>query len=222
MGALVSSAVSAGDTATATAYNNLRTDASSHAARHITSTEDLIDGDKLDITYNASNYTVTSSPAEADDLNDLTAHLKGIDDAIGSVPNGVIQVSIVYADGCSPTGKGDHPGYFAGQVDEVYYGFVVPSDFSSIVSAKVSMIAASSTTYIPDIYSDYGASGEAYNAHSESKTDYSQALAADTIYFWDISSILSSLAADDKVGIKVIHQNPARSAYWMELIVEYT
>jgi len=38
-----------------------------------------IDGDKLDITFTPTNYTPDSSPPEADDADDLTAHLKGID-----------------------------------------------------------------------------------------------------------------------------------------------
>lgn len=41
-----------------------------------------IDGDKLDIDWNPSNYTPTSSPAEATDVDHLTAHLAGIDAAL--------------------------------------------------------------------------------------------------------------------------------------------
>jgi hypothetical protein len=42
-----------------------------------------IDGDKLDIDWNPSNYTPLSSISEADDVDDLAAHLKGIDVALG-------------------------------------------------------------------------------------------------------------------------------------------
>ena len=41
-----------------------------------------IDGDKLDIDWNPSNYTPDSSISEADDADDLSAHLKGIDDKL--------------------------------------------------------------------------------------------------------------------------------------------
>lgn len=41
-----------------------------------------IDGDKLDITFNPTNYTPTDV-TETDDVDDLSAHLKGIDTAIG-------------------------------------------------------------------------------------------------------------------------------------------
>lgn len=41
-----------------------------------------IDGDKLDITWNPTNYTPTDV-TETDDVDDLSAHLKGIDTALG-------------------------------------------------------------------------------------------------------------------------------------------
>lgn len=44
-----------------------------------------LDGDKVDIDWTPSNYTPTTSPSEADSLDNLTAHLAGIDTAIGAV-----------------------------------------------------------------------------------------------------------------------------------------
>jgi hypothetical protein len=43
-----------------------------------------LDGDHLDITFTPSVYTPNASPPEASDVDDLAAHLKGIDDAIGA------------------------------------------------------------------------------------------------------------------------------------------
>jgi len=60
-------------------------DVSAHAARHITGGADEIDGDKLDIDYTPTNYTPTTAPAEADNVDNLTAHLAGIDTAIAGV-----------------------------------------------------------------------------------------------------------------------------------------
>jgi hypothetical protein len=42
--------------------------------------DDIIDPDKLDITWEPSTYTPDASPAEVDDVDDLAAHLAGIDD----------------------------------------------------------------------------------------------------------------------------------------------
>jgi len=41
-----------------------------------------LDGDHLDIDFTPSNYTPDASPAEADDVDSLAAHLKGIDTAL--------------------------------------------------------------------------------------------------------------------------------------------
>lgn len=42
-----------------------------------------MDGDRLDVDFTPSNYTPDATPAEADDVDDLAAHLKGIDAALG-------------------------------------------------------------------------------------------------------------------------------------------
>jgi hypothetical protein len=44
-----------------------------------------IDGDQLDIDFTPTNYTPSTAPAEASDLDHLTAHLAGIDNAIAGV-----------------------------------------------------------------------------------------------------------------------------------------
>lgn len=41
-----------------------------------------LDGDKIDIDWTPSYYTPDATPAEADDVDDLTAHLYGIDQAL--------------------------------------------------------------------------------------------------------------------------------------------
>lgn len=41
-----------------------------------------IDGDKVDIDYDPSDYSPDDSISEADDKNDLSAHLKGIEDSL--------------------------------------------------------------------------------------------------------------------------------------------
>ena len=44
-----------------------------------------LDGDKVDIDWNPTNYTPDSGISEADDADDLAAHLKGIDTALSTV-----------------------------------------------------------------------------------------------------------------------------------------
>ncbi len=42
-----------------------------------------LDGDHLDIDFTPSNYTPSTAPAEAADVDDLAAHLSGIDTLLG-------------------------------------------------------------------------------------------------------------------------------------------
>ena len=58
-------------------------DVSDHDARHERAGADEIDGDHLDIDWNPTNYTPSAAPAEAASIDDLTAHLKGLDDWFG-------------------------------------------------------------------------------------------------------------------------------------------
>ena len=53
-----------------------------HAATHIRAGTDEVDGDKLDIDFTPANYTPDTSPAEVTNVDELTAHLKGIDDQL--------------------------------------------------------------------------------------------------------------------------------------------
>ncbi|KKN37901.1 hypothetical protein LCGC14_0758810 [marine sediment metagenome] len=60
------------------------TDPPAHAPTHIRGGTDEIDGDQLDIDFLPTNYTPDTSPAEVTSTEHLTAHLKGIDDIIGT------------------------------------------------------------------------------------------------------------------------------------------
>jgi len=72
----------------------------SHANNHTTGGADEVDGDKLDVDYTPTNYTPTTSPSEADNADNLTAHLAGIDnkveeieaDAMGSQTSGTVDL----------------------------------------------------------------------------------------------------------------------------------
>jgi hypothetical protein len=57
-------------------------DVSAHAARHITAAADEIDGDRLDIDFTPANYTPDTTPAEVTNVDHLSSHLKGIDNAL--------------------------------------------------------------------------------------------------------------------------------------------
>lgn len=56
-----------------------------HASTHITGASDEIDGDQLNIDWEPANYS-PATVTETTSLDDLSSHLKGIDDAIGTIP----------------------------------------------------------------------------------------------------------------------------------------
>lgn len=56
-----------------------------HASKHISGGADQIDGDQLDVDYVPTNYTRTTASPYSSSTEHLTSHLKGIDDAIGTL-----------------------------------------------------------------------------------------------------------------------------------------
>jgi len=55
-----------------------------HGSDHERAGSDQIDGDHLDIDFTPSNYTPSTAPAEAANVDDLAAHLAGIDNALAT------------------------------------------------------------------------------------------------------------------------------------------
>jgi hypothetical protein len=59
----------------------------SHAATHIRAGDDEVDGDKLDIDWNPTNYVPTTDPSEVTSVDELTAHLAGVDGYLATLGN---------------------------------------------------------------------------------------------------------------------------------------
>jgi microcystin-dependent protein len=55
-----------------------------HAASHVRTGSDIIDGDRVQVDYVPTNYTRNSAATEAGATTDLTAHLSGINNALGT------------------------------------------------------------------------------------------------------------------------------------------
>ena len=58
-------------------------DYTSHNFKHIRGGYDELDGDKLDIDWDPSEYTPDTTPTEVDNADHLVAHLAGINNALG-------------------------------------------------------------------------------------------------------------------------------------------
>jgi hypothetical protein len=68
------------------------TDSQTLTNKTISPASNTIDGDILDIDYTPTNYTPDASAPEASDVDDLAAHLKGIDTAVGSAGNPSVDI----------------------------------------------------------------------------------------------------------------------------------
>lgn len=73
-------------------------DTQSLTNKTINPAQNIIDGDVLDITWNPSYYTPSSAPSQASDINDLTAHLYGIDQVLAGIIRETQQIMFVLRD----------------------------------------------------------------------------------------------------------------------------
>ena len=85
-----------------------------------------------------------------------------------------------------------------------YFSFMTPFDFATLVS--LDLIVATQNAFTDKtikIYSDYGAIGESPTNHSESNITKIYTITVNQWDVLDISSIFSSLSANDVCGLKV-------------------
>ncbi len=102
--------------------------------------------------------------------------------------------------------------------------FKVPHDFVAITSAEIIVIPQATEANADwDISSDYGAVGEAYNTHSEADAASTYNVVSNQLFAVDVSGILTALAADDYVGIKLLQANDdiANDVYILGLRFRY-
>lgn len=113
-----------------------------------------IDGDKLDITWNPTNYTPTDI-AETDDVDDLSAHLKGIDDALGAA--GATTVKTQFAVALLPVDGASRSVTTSTNTTAYFFAFQLP--FKTVVN-NVAFPGYSgggtSTTFDLAVYSEDG------------------------------------------------------------------
>lgn len=167
-----------------------------------------IDGDQLDIDFTPSNYTPDSAtPAEASDDDDLTAHLQGIDTALGS-GGGSAELFITPISGNS--GAGVDIGGFGyetlGNGATTRFNVKVPSDFTSLTDVFVVCIADATETVQWDLEVNFGAAGEVYTTNANTVTNDTQSVTANEIEELDIDdgSVFSGLATGDYLGVEFI------------------
>lgn len=82
--------------------------------------------------------------------------------------------------------------------------FFAPDDFTSITEAYIVVIPnVTQAAANWDLFSNYGAAGEAYNTHTQTNLASTYNVTVNQIFKVDISGILTSLSAGDYVGVSI-------------------
>lgn len=82
--------------------------------------------------------------------------------------------------------------------------FPVPHDFTSLTDAAVMVIPDASETIQWDVFTKFGAVGEAFDANSDSIIDDTLAVINNEITELDITAAFTGLAAGDHVGVDFV------------------
>lgn len=156
-----------------------------------------IDGDKLDITFTPTYYTpTTTGVSQADDVDDLSAHLKGIDNALNTT-----NTREIFFPSTGTTTVGDFRVQDLSTGNAGRFVFKAPDDFVSLSELVLVMIPDTTEAISVTVQSDYGASGEAYTTNDGTTGALTPSVTANQITEVDISACVTSLAAGDYVGI---------------------
>jgi hypothetical protein len=135
-----------------------------HDATHIDGGSDAIDADKLEVTFTPSTYSRTLSAGQSDALDQLTSHLKGIDNEFGNYEFALINDDEFGTAGALPI-FADAGGTL------IYNSEVIAADLvagpSSVTSGRVAQFNGTSGKLI----SDAGYAASQVNYMSGSGTD---------------------------------------------------
>ena len=147
-----------------------------HSAFHERAGDWEIDGDHLDIDLNPSYYTPSTTPSEADNADDLAAHLYGIDQKLNekaevdisqqwSADQGFSGVSASrLVSGASPANTVPDSGT---SLEAKYFGTIVTHNQATSTIYGMPPISGASTTYVKFIEGAAAAGITIYNVNGE-------------------------------------------------------
>lgn len=119
------------------------------------------------------------------------------------IPDGSVYSPVTY--GSQLEAKDTYPAALIKSNGEAYISLCVPSDFDSLEYCSVTGISGADADQTFKIYTDYGTAGEHYQNHQQSDTSITVANDTNDIFFINISYLLTNLAANDIIGIKVVN-----------------
>lgn len=155
----------------------------------------ILDGDKIDIDWNPSNYTPVDV-AETDDVDDLSAHLAGIDATV-SVTREIFLPVLRHSTDSQEyiTENGGIAYAVVSATERVNLQTTIPLDFDTLTSVDIVMYPDATETVQWDTDIACTAAGESVSATSTTNTQL--AVTANQITFADITSAVPTMAAED-------------------------
>lgn len=118
---------------------------------------------------------------------------------------------------------GDYRTRTIGGAGAFEFSFVVPHDFTSIISLEMILTPASNVTAENiDLTSDYGPDAGSIIAFSETDITNVVTFTAGDWNVMDISSVFSSLAAGHRCGIELDHQGIGSTVHYLFLRLRYS
>ena len=123
----------------------------------------------------------------------------------------------------SASAVGDHNTVSLGANASINLEARIPPDFNTLISIAAVMIpGASNTTANIDLSSTYAAVGEVFNNHAETNTTITYNLVADEITLLEASSVATSLAANDFIGIEFDQNAIGSASNYLGIVLTYS
>lgn len=182
-----------------------------------------IDGDKLDITYTPTNYTPATTPTEADDVDDLAAHLYGIDQQLADNAARFVEAPVIYSSATTTANPYDAVedsgtivrGAEISNTQYVNFSITVPSFATSITNLYVVVIPQATNAAVSyTVDTNYGRLGQDIAIHTGTISTTFNAV-GDTYSYIDITSAVSDAAASDTIAVKFTN---AESGFNMNVV----
>lgn len=161
-----------------------------------------------------SNVTITTLNPGANETLQINATASGV---------GSQAKTVFYSMANYDSSTGDFPSLTSGTGSTVKrIVFRIPTDFNTLTGVYVIIITtASTTTQNFDLVSDYGQVNEAYTTHSESANTGALSWSTNTIIEVDVSSVFSSLSANDYCGLGIT-KKVNETLNYIGLVLKYT
>ncbi len=121
------------------------------------------------------------------------------------------------------TGNLGYPhAQLSADTDDAFMSFLVPDDFLTLLEAKIYVFpAATQAAANWDIGAIYCGTGQAYNTHVASDVATTYNVTDGQLFEVDISSLLSSLAIGDIVGVTLLLSNSLHDVKVLGLYIKY-